>query len=378
MKRFNDPVKYLTGFPVLVGGIHFAHFEHGGHCDHMVRFQGCLYTIPGVFRIIDHRLPFRSRRDHLFGFQMLSGIVRRIHSALAGIQNQDLLIFFEFTGYDVSVVFQEGQPLLHHIPLFGAGLLRPDLFRILPDLFVCKSRVRVLQQSMPRFQCQNSAHRLINPVSGYFSLFRHFNNGIHNVFKFLQGTGIVNRTGHEKHIDSGVDSHLIDVILSKMLCDRLHFKSIRHNDPVEIHFVTKNVRKNLSGQCCGDHHFFPGLLGDIGLIIQVGILDMGSHNHFRTGFDPHPERDQLSLIELFQCFLHSGKSGVAVRTGISMTGKMFQDGDRTALGHSLEKRCPVIRDDFGVIRKGAHPYDRIIGIIIDVHDYAEIGVNGEQ
>ena len=231
---------------------------------------------------------------------------------------------------------------------------------------------------MPRFQCQNSAHRLINPVSGYFSLFRHFNNGIHNVFKFLQGTGIVNRTGHEKHIDSGVDSHPIDVILIKMLCDRLHFKSIRHNDPVEIHFVTKNVRENLSGQCCGDHHFFPGLLGDIGLIIQVGILDMGSHNHFGTGFDPHPERDQLSLIELFQCFLHSGKSGVAVRTGISMTGKMFQDGNRTALGHSLEKRCPVIRDDFGVIRKGAHPYDRIIGIVIDIHDYAEISVNGKQ
>ena len=136
MNRFNDPVKYLTGFPVLVGGIHFAHFEHGGHCDHMVCFLGCLYTLPGVFRIIDHRLPFRSRRDHLFGFQMLSGIVRRIHSALAGIQNQDLLIFFEFTGYDVSVVFQESQPLFHHIPLFGAGLLRPDLFRILPDLFV--------------------------------------------------------------------------------------------------------------------------------------------------------------------------------------------------------------------------------------------------
>ena len=105
---------------------------------------------------------------------------------------------------------------------------------------------------------------------------------------------------------------------------------------------------------------------------------MGSHDHFRAGFNSRPERNQFHVVEFLECFFHSGKSCVAVYARIAVAGEMLQHRNSTVFTHTLVKGLPIIRHCFGIIRKCTHPDDGIIRIIIYIQHYTEIRIDREQ
>ena len=163
-----------------------------------------------------------------------------------------------------------------------------------------------------------------------------------------------------------------------MFSERSHFKGVCNDNTVEIHLSPQDIGEDRLGEGRRNLYLLAGRFGNIGLFFYFRILDVGSHDHFRPGFNSRPERNQFHVVEFLECFFHSGKSCVAVYARIAVAGEMLQHRNSTVFTHTLIKGLPIIRHCFGIIRKCTHPDDGIIRIIIYIQHHTEIRIDREQ
>ena len=105
---------------------------------------------------------------------------------------------------------------------------------------------------------------------------------------------------------------------------------------------------------------------------------MSGHDHLRTGIDSFPERNQLAFSKFLQSFVYTGQSHMTVCICITMTGEMFQAGDRAAFRQAFQKGSAVLRHSPGIIGKRAHTDDRVLWITVDIHHRGKVRVEAYE
>ena len=252
-----------------------------------------------------------------------------------------------------------------------------DAFLRRGGLLLRHGEIRLFQNAVLLFQPQNPPHGFVHPGLVDFAALHQGLRGIHIGLREPEKIRILH-AGQDQHIHPGVHCIPDDVFRAEVVGHRRHVQRVGHDHAVKPQISPQNVRQNRPAHGGRQIHRLPGGNGGQGFLLNLGILDMGRHDHVRPGLDGRPEGDQLAGLQLLIGQVDQRKTGVAVGAGVAVAGKMLQRGHHALRVQPLQKGAPEGRDGLRIVGEGPDADHRIVRIVVHVHHRREIGVDPQQ
>ena len=181
----------------------------------------------------------------------------------------------------------------------------------------------------------------------------------------------IQHAGHEQNVHTSLDGLDAGLGLSVQIGQTCHVHGIGDENAVVTHVTAYDVGQELLGDRGGD--VVAVLHGGVNL----GIGDVGHHEHVGARIHSSLEGDQLHVLDLLIALVHNGQAGVGVGGGIAVAGEVFGSGDHVGGVDALNHGNSIVCDFVGVIAEGTQTDDGVIGVVVHIHHRGEVGVDAQ-
>ena len=93
---------------------------------------------------------------------------------------------------------------------------------------------------------------------------------------------------------------------------------------------------------------------------------MGCHDHVRARVNTRLEGNEITVFDLLEVKIRTGQMCVAVLSHIAVARKMLESRRYIGGIKSFDKGCDIVSRDLRVVGEGAHTYDRVGRIAVDI------------
>ena len=111
-------------------------------------------------------------------------------------------------------------------------------------------------------------------------------------------------------------------------------------------------------------------LGLIGIHLQVG-----SHNPLHAGINQLLEGIEVDGVHIFTGVIDDRQVEMAVGLGVAMTGEMLGDSHHSRALQPFHILYAQLGYTLGVGTKRARPYNRVVGIAVDINHWGKIDMD---